>query len=155
MSDTQTSDPVSAESLTELPAVARNINLPCKKCGVDRYFVVVAHTTPTSAKVKCEVCGAQKTFKLAKPKAAKKATSKTGIKRTPKSRTPDHAAIWEDLKGQIGTDKPVPYSMKSKFELANVIQHPKFGIGFVTNATNDRVDVAFQDGTRALVHSRP
>ncbi len=142
----------SSHNMTELPAVARNINMPCKKCGVDRYFVVVAHTTPTSAKCKCEVCGAAKTFKLAKPKAAKKAS--TGKKRVSKSRAPDHAAIWADLKDQIGTDAAVPYSMKSKFELANSINHPKFGIGFVTNATGEKVDVAFADGSRALVHNR-
>ncbi len=141
-----------AENLTELPAVARNINLPCKKCGVDRYFVVVAHTNATSAKVKCEVCGAKKTFKLAKAKAAKKPSS--GVKRTPKSRAPDHAAIWNDLKEQIGTDTVVPYNMKAKFGLANAIEHPKFGIGFVTNATPEKVDVAFLDGGRALVHNR-
>lgn len=140
-----------AEQLTELPAVARNINMPCKKCGVDRYFVVVAHTTPTSAKCKCEVCGATKTFKLTKPKAAKAPGAK---KRVAKTREPDHAAIWNDLKSQIGTDHLLPYSMKSKFALANAIQHPKFGIGFVTNATNEKVDVAFEDGGRALVHNR-
>ena len=142
-----------SSKLTELPAVARNINMPCKKCGVDRYFVVVAHTTSTSAKCKCEVCGASKTFKLTKPKAAKAAKA-PGTKRVSKSREPDHAAIWSDLKSQIGDDNAAPYSMKSKFELANAIQHPKFGIGFVTNATKEKVDVAFQDGTRALVHNR-
>ena len=142
-----------AAELTELPAVARNINMPCKKCGVDRYFVVVAHTTATSAKCKCEVCGASKTFKLTKPKAAK-APKAAGAKRVSKSREPDHAAIWNDLKSQIGDDNAVAYSMKSKFSLANAIQHPKFGVGFVTNATNEKVDVAFADGTRALVHNR-
>lgn len=142
-----------SETLTELPAVARNINMPCKKCGVDRYFVVVAHTTATSAKCKCEVCGATKTFKLTKPKAAK-APKAPGAKKTPKTREPDHAAIWNELKTQIGVDNVVPYSMKSKFALANAIQHPKFGIGFVTNATNEKVDVAFEDGGRALVHNR-
>ena len=75
--------------------------------------------------------------KPAKPKAAKKAS--TGAKRVSKSRAPDHAAIWNDLKDQIGTDSTVPYSMKSKFELANSINHPKFGIGFVTNATGEKV----------------
>jgi hypothetical protein len=139
-----------SEQLTELPAVARNINMPCKKCGVDRYFVVVAHTTATSAKCKCEVCGATKTFKLTKPKTAKSPAKK----RVAKTREPDHAAIWNDLKSQIGVDHLLPYSMKSKFALANAIQHPKFGIGFVTNATNEKVDVAFEDGGRALVHNR-
>jgi hypothetical protein len=144
-----------ASQLTELPAVARNVNLPCKKCGVDRFFVVVAHTTPTSAKVKCEVCGASKTFKLPKAETAKKKTAGTGAKRVSKTRGPDPAQVWEELKTQIGTDAVVPYSMKAQFKLANAINHPKFGIGFVTNASHDRVDVAFAEGTRALVHNRP
>ncbi|HVK62723.1 MAG TPA: hypothetical protein VM432_14285 [Bdellovibrionales bacterium] len=140
------------QNLTELPAVARNINLECKKCGVDRYHVVVAHTTATSAKVKCEVCGAQKTFKL--PKAQERKSN--GPKRAAKKvKAPDHGAVWADLKTQIGTDKLLPYDMKKKFQLANAINHPKFGIGFVTGATADRIEVAFQEGGRALVHNRP
>ena len=157
MSETSLAPVSDAKTLTELPAVAKNINMPCKKCGVDRYFVVVAHTTATSAKCKCEVCGSIKTFKLTKPKAAKaaKATAsgKPKAKRAPKG--PNHEEVWNDLKSQIGTDDAVPYSMKSKFELANSINHPKFGIGFVTNATGEKVDVAFADGPRALVHNRP
>lgn len=149
MSNT-TSEPLNPN---ELPAVARNINLPCKKCGVDRFHVVVAHTTPTSAKVKCEVCGAQKTYKLAAAKKAK-APKAPGAKRVAKTKVPDHAAIWNELNSQIGTDHVVPYTMKAKFELAAAIQHPKFGIGFVTNITAERIDVAFPDGGRALVHNR-
>jgi hypothetical protein len=140
-------------ALTVLPAVARNINMPCKKCGVDRFFVVVAHTSATSAKCKCEVCGATKTFKLGKADKPKKTAS--GVKKTPKTRGPDHQAVWNELKVQIGTDKILPYSMKAKFNLANAINHPKFGIGFVTNATHDKIDVAFAEGGRALVHNRP
>lgn len=145
----------SAASLTELPAVARNIHLMCKKCGVERYHVVVAHSTATSAKVKCEVCGASSTFKLAKAKAPKAAKSGTAKKRTSKKSEPDMGAMWADLKTQIGTDRVIPYNMKTKFSLANAIEHPKFGIGFVTNATNERIDVVFQEGGRALVHNRP
>lgn len=134
----------------ELPAVARNIHLMCKKCAVERYHVVVAHTTATSAKVKCEVCGASSTFKLAKPKKAGAARKKVA-----KKMEPDFTAMWNELKSQIGTDQAMPYSMKTKFALANAINHPKFGIGFVTSATNERIEVCFQEGGRALVHNRP
>lgn len=140
-----------SEELKELPAVARNINLPCKKCAVDRYFVVVAHTSPTSAKVKCEVCGAQKTFKLA---AAKKPRAASKNPRKPSTKKPDYGAMWADLKTQIGTDNIQPYEMKRKYPMAAAIQHPKFGIGFVTNSFTDKVEVAFEDGARALVHNR-
>lgn len=143
----------SVQKMTELPAVARNINLPCKKCGVDRFHVVVAHKTATSAKVKCEVCGALSTFRL--PSAAKKKSAATaGARKGKKTSEPNHEAIWNDLKVQIGTDQVIPYSMKTRYQLANAINHPKFGIGFVTYATTDRIDVAFAEGGRALVHNR-
>ncbi len=137
--------------MTELPAVARNINLSCKKCGVDRYHVVVAHTTSTSAKVKCEVCGAQKTFKLPKAQERKSAASrakKTGTKK------PDYESLWNDLKTQIGTNNIQPYNMRNKFSMAQAIEHPKFGLGFVTSAFVDKIEVAFVEGGRFLVHNR-
>ncbi len=151
-SPNESSSAATAASLTELPAVARNIHLMCKKCGVERYHVVVAHTTATSAKVECEVCKAKSTFKLAKKSATGSAAPK---KRATKRNEPDFAAIWNDLKTQIGVEQVKPYNMKMKFALANAIEHPKFGVGFVTSATNEKIEVVFQEGGRALVHNRP
>lgn len=147
-----------AQDLKELPAVARNINLPCKKCGVDRYHVVVAHTTATSAKVKCEVCGAQKSFKLTKS-TERKSAGASGAKKaarvglSPKKQA-DYVAAWNELKTQIGMDNLLPYNMRAKFAMAQAIEHPKFGIGFVTNSFPDKIEVAFQEGGRTLVHNR-
>lgn len=149
--DAQIEAKADAKSLTELPAVATNIHLMCKKCTVERYHIVVAHTATGGAKVKCEVCGASSTFKLAK---AKKVSSGVVKKKAPKKAEADFAAMWSDLKTQIGTDGIVPYNMKTKFTLANAIQHPKFGIGFVTSATPEKIEVVFQEGGRALVHNR-
>lgn len=138
-----------SENTTELPAVARNINLPCKKCGVDRFFVVVAHSTPTSAKVKCEVCGAKKTYKLP---SVKKPRATGARKASPKKL--DHSALWNELKAQIGVDNIISYDMTKKFSMAAAIEHPKFGLGFVTNSFHDKIEVAFQEGGRFLVHNR-
>lgn len=142
-----------SENTKELPAVARNINLACKKCGVDRYFVVVAHTTSTSAKVKCEVCGAQKTYKLPSEKKPRVASEKAAAKRAATKKA-DHSALWNELKTQIGTDNVVNYNMKMKYAMAAAIEHPKFGLGFVTNSFHDKIEVAFQEGGRFLVHNR-
>lgn len=144
--------------MTELPAVARNINLACKKCNCDRYHVVVAHTTSTSAKVRCEVCGSTKTFKLQKARERTKSSSSssgTKTRATRKPSGPDPLQMWNELKEQIGVEQLLPYNMRTKYHLANAINHPKFGIGFVTNATSEKIDVAFQEGGRALVHNRP
>jgi hypothetical protein len=145
------------EQLKELPAVARNVNLPCKKCGVDRYFVVVAHTSPTSAKVKCEVCGAQKTFKLGAEKKAKAPGAGRGSTLKEKAaakRAAEYSALYNDLKKQIGMDSVQPYEMKKKYGMASAIKHPKFGVGFVTSSFGDKIEVAFEEGARSLVHNR-
>ena len=145
------------EQLKELPAVARNINLPCKKCGVDRYFVVVAHTSATSAKVKCEVCGAQKTFKLGAEKKAKAPGTGRGNSLKEKAaakRASEYSALFNDLKTQIGMSNVQPYQMNKKYAMATAIQHPKFGVGFVTSAVGDKIEVAFEEGARSLVHNR-
>lgn len=147
-----------SNQLTQLPAVARNIHLPCKKCNCDRYFVVVAHTSSTTAKVKCEVCSSTKTFKLAKP-AAKKTTTRlssggSSAKKGTRGVTISAEDAWADLKNKIGVDGLVPYSMKVRFEVSTAIDHPKFGVGFVTGVTAEKIEVAFQEGGRSLVHNR-
>jgi hypothetical protein len=143
-----------SEQLTELPAVARNIHLFCKKCNVERYFVVVAHTSATSAKTKCEVCGATKTFKLEAAKKPAKAASKSGVKKTPRVKGPTPEEIWTSLRDSSKSEAK-PYNMKGKFEVDTAIQHPKFGLGFVRTSAIEKIEVAFQEGVRSLVHNRP
>src|SRR6185437_9346188 len=118
-----------ATTLKELPPVARNINLPCKKCGQDRFHVVLTHVNSRTAKVKCEVCGTQKTFKLpseAKPRGA-------GRKRAA-APAPSQLEIWNDLNEKIGKKGATPYNLRHRFEAQTAIQHPKFGLGFITLA---------------------
>ncbi len=144
---------IKSEDLKELPAVARNISLMCKKCGVERFHVVLAHTNSTTAKVQCEVCKAKKTFKLSAPKKAKVAKKPgTGAKKSVKK--VDLAAEWSKMKDQIGLDKLQPYNMRTKFSNAAAIEHPKFGIGFISLVTNEKIDVTFQEQRISLVHNR-
>lgn len=139
-----------AAQLKELPPVAKSIHLSCKKCGVDRFFTVVAHKTATSAKVKCEVCGASQTFKLSATKTKKASTRKPSTKKAVVSAE----AVWNELKEKIGEDDIQPYNMKTRFENETAIKHPKFGLGFIKLATSEKIDVAFQEGERSLVHNR-
>ncbi len=136
------------ENIDQLPAVAKNIYLPCKKCDENRYHRVLAHKSKNSAKLECEICSGKKTFTL--KKARKKATGakkKTATKRVKKN---SFAALLTD----IGTEGTVPYSMKSKFDEKAAIDHSKFGLGFVTESTALKVQVVFEDATRELVHNR-
>lgn len=66
----------------------------------------------------------------------------------------DYVRQYESLKTQIGTKNVQPYGMKASFPVAAAVQHPTFGLGFVTVSTVDRIEVAFESGVRQLIHNR-
>ncbi|HEX4922821.1 MAG TPA: hypothetical protein VFV50_02005 [Bdellovibrionales bacterium] len=134
---------------TTLPPVASNVFTACKKCGVDRYHKVLAHKTETSAQVQCEVCKAKKTYKLPKPpKVAKAKKPRKASAKTPAGPT------WQALKDEIGTDSIQPYKMSANFKAKSAINHPKFGVGFVTVSLPQKIEVVFEASTISLVHNR-
>lgn len=142
-----------------LPAVAKSVYTDCKKCGAERYHVVLAHTSATSAKVQCEICKSKKTYKIGS--LAKKAMTGVGAKptRAPSARgaaakAAAHENEYQSLLTATATGENVPYNMKVKFTLNQKIQHPKFGLGVVKVAQPDKVEVVFQDEVRSLVHNR-
>ncbi|MBC7371275.1 MAG: hypothetical protein H7326_06915 [Bdellovibrionaceae bacterium] len=140
--------------VNQLPPVAKSFFAFCKKCDADRYHVVVAHTTARTAKIKCEVCGSQKSYSLpkaagssAKPKTTRpRASSET-------ARRSSHNAEYETLMSSEA-GKESPYSIKGKFKLNEKINHPKFGLGVVRGVQSEKVEVIFADEVRNLVHNR-
>lgn len=138
-------------SETTLPPVARKVFYPCKKCECERYQVVVTHVSKTSAKLECEVCHTKNTMKLVDPNKPVK-EPKAGAK--PKKSTARSSSMsrWTEYQNKNITAKP--YSMKEKFQAEQALEHPRFGVGFVTQVQGQSMIVLFQDGERTLVHSR-
>ncbi|MCB0408128.1 MAG: hypothetical protein KDD34_07995 [Bdellovibrionales bacterium] len=148
MSET-TQAATSSVNMNTLPAVASNFYYHCKKCGVDRYHKVLTHPTATSAKLECEVCKGKQTFKVGVAK--KKATGKKGVSR---KKTQSTEEVWMEKKANINMDKVETYNMKKKFSADTAIEHPKFGIGVVTDSNGLSIMVTFKDGEKSLVHNR-
>ncbi len=142
-----------------LPPVAKSFHTQCKKCGADRYHTVLAHTSSTSAKLQCEICGSKKTYNLKEPKStssgilrskASNIGGSAGMK-VSKSKL-NHTEFYEDLKTKMSATQN--YNMKLSFKLNEGIQHPKFGLGVVTQVYSEKVDVCFADEVKSLVHGR-
>ncbi len=144
-------------SMTTLPAVAKSIFVFCKKCDADRYHVVLAHTSATSAKIKCEICGSQKAYSLpkAQTRTGKPLTGAAAKKReqTMNSRKSSHRNEYDMLMSNEKAET-ASYNMKVKFEKNTKLQHPKFGMGFIKEALNDKIEVVFEDEVRTLIHNR-
>lgn len=144
-------------SMNSLPAVAKSFYAFCKKCDADRYHVVLAHTTATSAKIKCEICGSQKTYSLpkAQTRTGKPLTGAAAKKReqTLSARKSSHRNEYDMLMSNENA-ATANYTMKGKFEKNTKLQHPKFGLGFIKEAASDKIEVVFEDEVRTLIHNR-
>lgn len=133
-----------------LPAVAKSFYTFCKKCETDRYHMVTAHTSNTQAKMKCEVCG--KTMTWSVPKT----TSKVGAKprATGARARSSHRDQWQTLVQAATESQDQNYNLKTKFEANTILNHPKFGRGFIKEAQNDKIFVVFEDEVKTLMHNR-
>ena len=143
-------------SETQLPAVAKSLFTFCKKCDADRYHTVVAHTTATSAKLKCEVCGASSTYKLPKAQAKKTTGTGTAKKRasSPAARKSAHESEFKTFMESHSNADVAKYNMKAKFNVNQKLEHPKFGVGIIKTSMTDKIEVVFKDEVRSLVHNR-
>ena len=142
--------------MTQLPVVAKKVFYPCKKCETDRYQVVLAHSTATTARLECEVCKTKNTFQLVEPKLARAkagAAKKPPSKRATGVRAAAHTARWTELREKNGSNVS-PYNMRNAFEVGATVEHPKFGLGFVVQQTGQSIQVIFEDAERSLVHNR-
>ncbi len=135
---------------SSLPTVAKKVFYKCKKCETDRYQVVIAHATPKSARLECEVCKTKNLMAIVEPKKSRSAVPK---KKASASKVASDLARWQDLRSSIN-GKPLPYNMKAVFETGAALEHPKFGIGFVIHSTVASIHVIFEDAERSLVHNR-
>ncbi|MGE0632189.1 MAG: hypothetical protein AB7O96_07255 [Pseudobdellovibrionaceae bacterium] len=150
-----------SEELTTLPAVAKNIFVFCKKCDVDRFHKVLAHTSEKAAKIECEVCKSKKTFTLA---AAKKKTVGGAKVKTPRgvaasaraeaARKSAHSVEFQQLRDQGKLENTAAYSMKNIFKEGQALKHPKFGIGYIKMATSEKIEVIFEEEVKSLIHNR-
>lgn len=135
-----------------LPPVAKSFYTFCKKCEADRYHVVLAHKSATSASIQCEICKSKKTYSLPKAGAAKSTKSggpgRAGAPR--RTHTGDYEVRLQNGQSEAATS----YSIKGRFSENEKINHAKFGIGFVIKTYPDKVDVIFTDEVKTLMHNR-
>ena len=138
-----------------LPAVASRFFTECKKCGAERYHIVLAHTTAKSAKIECEVCHSKKAYKLPSDKPKKVSGAAAARKaQAAETRKSAHSKEYTQLVGSAKGEAQ-GYNMKTKFSAHQIIKHPKFGVGVIRASMPEKVEVIFEDEVRMLVHNRP
>ncbi len=123
-------------------------------------------------RVLCLTCNKQHNFRVAKgaagpssraerdeassSRAPKKAASASKAGSGSASGGTNNAREWQQNVANRDSSDFLPYSIHKTFEVGQLVNHPKFGSGYVKEAlTAQKLCVLFRDGPRTLVHGQP
>jgi len=143
--------------------VGGEIDAYCTKCKRDNVHAIVALVDGEAARVQCKSCNTQHNFRApragAAPRVARAATRAVGsAPARPRRSTPEpHNPSREWRKAMDGRDAAGAraYSMAEGYNSGDLLRHPKFGTGLVTEVlAGTKVAVLFEDGRRVLVMNK-
>ena len=125
---------------------------PSPRCKADTNHTVISMYEDEIRRVQCQVCSDVHAYR--KPRGDVVETSEEVVARRKLSRKP----TWEEAMAQVTEQELAscrPYSIRDTYEEMDVVSHPKFGTGFVTELLPDnKVEITFKDERRVLVHNR-
>lgn len=130
----------------------------CTKCKMVLAHTIVAMVGDAIARVKCNTCNGEHAYRP--PPSASEATAKkrraerktTGADRGSSRATPSDYEVL--MKGKdVGSAQS--YAPAMQLTRLDVVSHPKFGIGVVTEIREgQKAHIAFPDGGRILIYGR-
>jgi hypothetical protein len=140
----------------EAEDVGSDIEAYCPKCKSDTAHTVITKYEEEVRRVQCSVCGDVHTFR--KPRGEEADDGSPDQPAAAKKRLAARKPSWQEAKdraGNKGLATARPYSIRDTYDEGDVVTHPKFGVGFVTEITENKVEVTFEDERRVLIHNRP
>lgn len=139
-----------ARALMATPKVGQEVDAQCTKCKMLLNHVVVAKVAEVIKRVKCLTCGSDHVYR--NPNAAEAVKARSPAAATKTKRAPAISDYEEAMKGR-DLQKAARYKPQSEFNKNQLIDHPKFGFGVVTEKKEgSKVEVLFREGSKTLVH---
>ena len=135
----------------DVDEVGAEVEAHCPKCKADTQHVVISKYEDEIRRVQCNPCGDVHPYR--KPRGE----SEEEVEPTPaaKKKAAKAKPTWEQVMAKHAKKQPKPYQLGEYFKEMEVISHPKFGVGFVTeNIGDDKIEVNFKEDKRVLVHNR-
>ena len=149
--------------------VGGDVDSWCTKCRMMLTHRIVAMVGPKPARVECETCHSQHNWREFAPgeTPTKSSSSSSGGSSAPRAPRVSHVTkleqerrdreqSWEKaVTGRMVTDF-VKYNVKTTFKVGDLVKHPKFGDGVVTQIIDThKVEILFKDEPRKLAQALP
>jgi len=142
-----------ADNLYGEPKVGRDILAYCSRCKMELAHVIVSMLNRRAAKVLCKTCKTQHNFKrgsdtaYSAPAAPRRAMPRTSVRAS---------ELWEKKISEKVSAPIRAYKVQDQFNVGEVIQHAKFGVGLVEEVKrNGKIVVLFREGEKVMIHGAP
>jgi hypothetical protein len=130
--------------------VGGEVDAFCTRCELTLAHTVHAVVEGRPVKVECNTCKAVHRYRGANGAAARPAGGPARAARARPEVVPFDALL--ATKRVAGAR---PYSVKGRFALDDVVDHPSFGRGFVSALRDGgKIEVTFRSDVKVLVHAR-
>ncbi len=129
----------------------------CGKCKLILAHTIEAMVGNKPARVHCNTCGAQHTYKPNEPGKTPSRQASPHEPDTGSGPAPVRARASRYKTLLKGSDMAAAksYSPKERYQPGDVLQHPSFGFGVATAVKDGtKIEVLFEGGSKLLVHGR-
>ena len=139
----------------DMDEVGSDIEAYCPKCKADTAHTVITKYEDEVRRVQCSTCGDVHAYRKPRGEVEDETPEPAAAKKRAAAKKPS----WQEAIDKIGVNKANhnarPYTIRDHYHEGDIVSHPKFGVGFVTEITENKAEVTFQDERRVLVHNRP
>ncbi len=130
--------------------VGAEVEAHCPKCKADTQHVVVSKYEDEIRRVQCNPCGDVHPYRKPRGESDEEEPAPAVKKKAVKAKP-----TWDQVMAKHAKKQPKVYQLGEFFKEMEVLSHPKFGVGFVTeNIGDDKIEVTFKEDKRVLVHNR-
>ena|SRR5213594_1584431 len=132
-----------------------NIDSWCGACKLMLAHTIEAMAGDKPARVHCNTCGAQHSYKPYKPgEAPRTSLRRQGAGARPQPRNVRVSHYHKLLNGK-DLSLAKRYSLTDNYALGDLVDHPSFGVGIATTIKDgSKMEVLFEGGLKVLVHGR-
>ena len=125
----------------------------CSKCNLNLAHTIIAMVGSKIARVKCNTCQADHVFRGIQ--TTMQANSFTKPRKSTRMSAADKVVIGfqQRIEGKDAA-KARKYSAKDTYAVEELIDHPTFGLGIVSDVRADKVTIHFKAEEKTLVHGR-
>lgn len=128
--------------------VGQEIEAYCARCKTDTPHTVVSRYEDEIRRVRCNTCEDIHAFR--KPRGEDAEEPEAPVRKKAVKAKP----TWDQIMAKKKKE-PRVYNVNEVFTELEVVNHPTFGVGFVSEMIGrDKIEVTFQQDKRILVHNR-